>query len=70
QKDCGRKGIGQDFVKYFLDMCRNGKVKKLYAHIQEHNNHSLKMFLNVGGIINTEPDKGVPDEITVEFSLL
>jgi len=70
QKDHGSKGIGSNFVKYFLDMCRNEKVKKLYAHIQEHNSQSLKMFLNAGGTINTEPDKSVPDEITVEFSLL
>jgi len=28
------------------------------------------MFLNIGGIINTELDKKVPNEITVEFGLL
>lgn len=69
QKDYRDKGIGQDFVKYFLDLCRGKKVKKLYAHVQEHNTRSLKMFLNTGGIINTELDKSVPNEITVEFGL-
>ena len=70
QKDCGRKGIGQDFVKYFLKMCRDKKVKKLYAHVQEHNAQSLKMLLNTGGMINTDSDKSVPNEITVEFSFI
>ena len=70
QKDYRSKGIGSNFVKYFLDTCHNEKVKKLYAHIQEHNIHSLKMFLNAGGIINTDSNKSVPDEITVEFGLL
>lgn len=70
QKDYRGKGIGQNFVKYFLQICSDKKVEKLYAHVQKHNSHSLKMFLNVGGIINTEPDKSVPNEITVEFSLL
>ncbi|MFH0804050.1 MAG: GNAT family N-acetyltransferase [Candidatus Zambryskibacteria bacterium] len=70
QKDYRNKGIGQNFVKYFLDICRNEKVKKIYAHVQEHNTQSLKMFLNVGGIINTEPEKSVSNEITIEFGLL
>ncbi|MEK7634886.1 MAG: GNAT family N-acetyltransferase [Patescibacteria group bacterium] len=66
-KDYRGRGVGQNFVKYFLDVCRNEKVKKLYAHVQEHNTQSLKMFLNTGGIINTEADKSVPNEITIEF---
>jgi len=70
QKDYRSKGIGQNFVKYFLQICREEKVKKLYAHIQEHNSKSLKMFLNTGAIINTDPNKSVPTEITVEFNLL
>jgi N-acetylglutamate synthase-like GNAT family acetyltransferase len=69
QKDYRDKGVGQNFVKYFLQICRDGKVKKLYAHVQECNNRSLKMFLNAGGKINTESDKCVQGEITVEFEL-
>ena len=70
QKDYRSKEIGQDFVKYFLKMCRDKKVKKLYAHVQEHNAQSLKMLLNTGGMINTDSDKSVPNEITVEFSFI
>jgi N-acetylglutamate synthase-like GNAT family acetyltransferase len=69
QKDYRGKGIGQNFVKYFLQICHNEKVKKLYANVQEHNSRSLKMFLNVGGKINTESDKNMRGEITVEFEL-
>jgi len=53
-----------------LQICRDEKVKKLYAHVQENNNRSLKMFLNVGGKINTESDKNVKGEITIEFNLV
>lgn len=70
QKDYRGKGIGSNFVKYFLQICSDKKIKKLYAHIQEHNIQSLKMFLNAGVIINTDPDKSVPNEITFEFNLL
>ena len=64
------KGIGQNFVKYFLDFCREQKVKKLFAHVQKHNERSLNMFLNTGWTVNTEFDKKVRDEITIEFSFL
>jgi N-acetylglutamate synthase-like GNAT family acetyltransferase len=67
QKDYRSKGIGKNFVKYFLQICQDEKVKKLYAHVQEHNDRSLKMFLSVGGKINTESDKYVQGEITIEF---
>ena len=69
QKDYRGKGIGQNFVKYFLQICHDEKVKKLYAHVQKHNIRSLKMFSNVGGKINTELDGCVQGEITVEFEL-
>ena len=69
QKDYRGKGIGQDFVKYFLKMCKDEKVKKLYAHVQEHNTSSLQMFLNTGGIINTDPDKNISKEITITYNL-
>ncbi|MDO8729069.1 MAG: GNAT family N-acetyltransferase [bacterium] len=69
QKNYRGKGIGQNFVKYFLQFCRDKKVKKIFAHIQEHNKKSLKMFLNTGWIINTESDKNKLHEITIEFYL-
>lgn len=64
------KGIGQNFVKYFLDICREAKVKKIFAHVQDHNERSFNMFLKVGWTINTESDKKVRDEITIEFSFV
>lgn len=69
QKGYRGKGIGQDFIKYFLQICRESRTKKLLAHVQEHNTRSLKMFLNVGGIINKDTDKNVSGEITIEFDL-
>jgi hypothetical protein len=54
-------------VKYFLDLCRKNKVKKVYAHVQGHNTQSLNMFLNTGWKINEDPDRKVGKEITIEF---
>jgi uncharacterized protein YqgV (UPF0045/DUF77 family) len=46
-----------------------GKIKKIFAHVQKHNEKSLKMFLNTGWIINNEQDKNTKNEITIEFDL-
>jgi N-acetylglutamate synthase-like GNAT family acetyltransferase len=62
------KGIGQNFVKYFLQMCRDEKVKKIFAHVQKHNSRSLNMFLKVGWTINEEVDKAVPEETTMDYN--
>lgn len=67
QKEYRGKGIGQNFVKYFLQFCRNNKVKKIFAHVQKHNEKSSKMFSNTGWVINTELDKNKTNEITIEF---
>lgn len=69
QKDYRNKGIGQNFIKYFLQFCPNNKIKKIFAHVEEHNKRSLKMFLNTGWIINKERDKNMKNEITMEFDL-
>ena len=67
RKDYRGKGIGKDLVRYFLDLCRESGVKKIYAHVQEHNIRSLKMFLSTGWQINTGSDKKVDKETTIEF---
>ena len=61
--------MGKDFMNYFLQLCRDSKVKKLYAHIQSHNERSLRMFLSVDCTINSDADKSIPNEITVEFDI-
>lgn len=66
-KDHRGQGIGKEFVLYFLDFCRKNGVKKVYAHVQEHNTRSLKMFSNTGWKINTNPNDKVDKEITIEF---
>ncbi len=67
QKNYREQGIGKLFVLYFLDFCKNNKVKKIYAHVQDQNNRSLKMFLNTGWKINSDSDKKKDKEITIEF---
>ncbi|MFA7216684.1 MAG: GNAT family N-acetyltransferase [Candidatus Paceibacterota bacterium] len=68
-KDYRGQGVGKKFILYFLDFCRKNGVKKVYGNVQEHNERSLKMFLNTGWIINKEKDKNTKNEITIEFDL-
>lgn len=67
-RDYRGQGIGKDFVRYFLDFCRKNGAKKVYAHVQDHNERSLKMFLNTGWKISENVDKKVEKEVTTEFS--
>lgn len=66
-KDYRGQGIGKELVRYFLDFCRKNGVKKVYAHVQDHNERSLKMFLNTGWKINNFSDKKTDKEKTIEF---
>lgn len=68
-KDYRGQGIGKELVRYFMDLCRKNGVKKVYAHVQEHNERSLKMFLDTGWKINNDSDKKVDKEITIEFEI-
>lgn len=64
------KGIGKDFVDYFINICKENKVKKMFGRIDESNIKSQKMFSKVIGFkINTDLDKKVDNEITFEFDL-
>lgn len=67
-KDHRSQGIGKDFVRYFLDFCKKNEVKKIYAHVQEHNERSLKMFLSTGWKINNDLKNKVDKENTIEFN--
>lgn len=66
-KDYRGQGIGKELVRYFLNFCRKNRIKKIYAHVQNHNERSLKMFLNTGWKINDDSGKRVDKEITIEF---
>lgn len=66
-KDYRGQGIGKELVRYFLDLCRKNGVKKVYAHVQEHNERSMRMFLSTGWKINNDPDKITDKETTIEF---
>lgn len=67
-KDYRGQGIGKEFVRYFLDLCGKNEIKKVYAHVQEHNERSLKMFINTDWKINTDSDKKINKETTIEFN--
>lgn len=66
-KDYRGQGIGKDFIRYFLDFCRKNGVKKVYAHVQDHNTPSLNMFLNTGWEINDDLDKKADKEKRLNF---
>lgn len=67
QKDYRGQGIGKELVRYFLDFCMKNGVKKVYGHVQDHNERSLRMFLNTEWKINNDLDKKTDKEITIEF---
>lgn len=67
QRDFRRQGIGKELVRYFLDFCRKNGIKEVYAHVQNHNERSLRMFLSTGWKINNDPDKITDKETTIEF---
>lgn len=68
KKDQRNKGFGREFVKYFLEVCKNANIKKLFGHIENHNTPSLKMFAAAGATLNPNPDKSMSQETTLEFN--
>lgn len=62
------RGIGQNTIRYFLNMSKEFGYKKIFAEVEPHNKPSMNMFIKTGWK-NSELNS-TSDDILIEHNLI
>lgn len=69
KKEYRGKGFGQKLLKNFIYLFNDRKIEKIFAHVQNHNEASMNLFVNYGWVVSENEKFLIESETFLEYKI-